>query len=196
MRRFENKTKNREDSELFKSDSDWIFNACLNYLPDHLHTYIVGYKHAADILVEYVCENQSDQDILVYPIAFLYRHHLELQLKFIISKGSILLGEDKQPPATHKLDDLWEKCKAIIEKLSPEDGPDLAEIENIIDELTKFDPYSTAFRYPKNKQGKSSLYGVNRINLRLLSEIIEKVSIPLDGVITYIVECLQEIEIE
>jgi hypothetical protein len=36
-------------------------------------------------------EKQSDQDYLVYPIMFLYRHHIELALKNIILRTPYLI---------------------------------------------------------------------------------------------------------
>lgn len=58
---------------LFKSDSDWHNNACLNFQYDMSHGYINGYKLAADSLVVKVNETGRDQDYLVYPIVFLYK---------------------------------------------------------------------------------------------------------------------------
>ncbi|GJH64862.1 hypothetical protein [Escherichia coli] len=60
---------------LLASDSDWHNNACLNYMPDHGTAYTEGYRRAADILINHIDESGRDQDFLVYPVLFLYRHH-------------------------------------------------------------------------------------------------------------------------
>jgi hypothetical protein len=70
--------------KLFKGDADWWHNACLNFSLDMGIGYVYGYKKAADILVEYIKDTKTNQDYLVYPIVFLYRHHLELIIKEII----------------------------------------------------------------------------------------------------------------
>ncbi|MGU3906767.1 hypothetical protein ACVZDL_23390 (plasmid) [Escherichia coli] len=59
---------------LLASDSDWHNNACLNYMPDHGTAYTEGYRRAADILINHIDESGRDQDFLVYPVLFLYRH--------------------------------------------------------------------------------------------------------------------------
>ena len=55
---------------LFKSDSDWHNNACLNFQHDMSYGYIEGYKRAADALVFQIKDNRRDRDFLVYPIVF------------------------------------------------------------------------------------------------------------------------------
>lgn len=71
---------------LFRDDlPDWHNNACLNatWGVDQA-AYLEGYRCGARLLVEHVTEHARDQDFLVYPIIFLYRHHVELALKNII----------------------------------------------------------------------------------------------------------------
>ena len=73
-------------SELFSGDDDWHNNACLNeWSRDHGATYAAGYRRAAELLIEHIDTKGRDQDVLVYPVVFLYRHHVELALKRIIS---------------------------------------------------------------------------------------------------------------
>lgn len=62
----------------FTPDPDSYMNA---YSGGDWDTYAMGYKRAGDILVQYVADNDWDQDFLVYPITFLYRQYLELRLK-------------------------------------------------------------------------------------------------------------------
>ena len=58
---------------IFTSDVDWQCNACLNWSNDALELYVIGYKEAADKLVEYIIETAQHQDSLVFPVCFLYR---------------------------------------------------------------------------------------------------------------------------
>ncbi len=70
--------------ELVGEDGDWIQNACLNWAADASELYIEGYYQAALRVVENL---GHDQDFLVYPAIFLFRHYLELRLKHIIAMG-------------------------------------------------------------------------------------------------------------
>ena len=74
--------------------------------------YTEGYRRGARLLVEYVAENARDQDFLVYPILFLYRHHIELALKNLVMQAPYLIDRDltdveKSRLGKHRLDWLW-----------------------------------------------------------------------------------------
>lgn len=62
-------------------------NSGRNYqsTPQNWGMYTIGYKEAGDLLLQYAL-NVGRQNVLVYPIIFLYRHYIELQLKEIITK--------------------------------------------------------------------------------------------------------------
>jgi len=64
-------SKNDKLEPLFTSAIDFQNNACLNWSHDALELYILGYKEAADNLVNAVIETARHQDSLVYPICFL-----------------------------------------------------------------------------------------------------------------------------
>jgi len=171
---------------LFQSDKDWKNNACLNFTSDPTHGYVEGYKRAADLLVAHVMKKGKDQDYLVYPITFLYRQHIELRLKQIITDGRSLLDDGSGHPTHHQLDKLWPIAKEIIRKVwaeSKSDPPDFKAIDHFIGEIVAVDADSTAFRYPKAKDGSNQLQGLRCINLRHLGECIDSVSEFLDGVI-------------
>ena len=102
---------------LLASDSDWHNNACLNYMPDHGTAYTEGYRRAADILINHIDESGRDQDFLVYPVLFLYRHHIELIIKQIIGLALALTEEpDKRQykKDDHNLNTLWPLAQKLI----------------------------------------------------------------------------------
>jgi hypothetical protein len=172
----------KKSYSLFKSDIDWWHNACLNFCPDKFGLYASGYKKAGDLLVAYVIKERINQDILVYPIVFLYRHYIELRLKELIRKGNLLLDSPGRFPQHHLIDKLWSECRKILKKIWPEENADdLNEIEKYINDFSECDPTSTAFRYPKDKKDKESLSGLTHINLRGFSDVILKISSLLDG---------------
>src|SRR3989338_10138071 len=72
------------DDRLFTTQEDWWNNACLNWCHDGWSLYASGYKDAADFLVQRTEETKVGQDSLVYPVLFLYRQYLELEIKDLI----------------------------------------------------------------------------------------------------------------
>ncbi len=172
----------RKGDELFKSDDDWWHNACLNRLPDPSGLYVLGYKRAGDVLVEYIKDTRFEQDILVYPTVFLYRQYIELRLKEIIKYGNQLFDTPGEIPKHHKIDELWKQSRKILERVWPEStAEDRNAVEECIHQFSKIDPTSTAFRYPTDKDGNRSLPGSRNINLRNLAEVMERIAMLLDG---------------
>ena len=102
---------------IFTSDHDWHCNACINWSHDALELYTMGYKEAADNLVEQIVEGGILQDALVYPICFLYRQYIELRLKELIKSGRRLLEENGMFPQHHKIEHLWELAVTIMNKV-------------------------------------------------------------------------------
>jgi len=144
----------------------------------------IGYKFAADILVKEIKEksipltsfNLRDVESLVYPIAFLYRHYLELRLKEIIKEGRDLIGDDPTYKTTHNLIKLWENAKSVIEKVYPNDDPQvLIEAELFLKTFNEVDSMSESFRYPTDKSGNTLLTEWENLSLQELADEIEKV---------------------
>lgn len=188
----------RRGDSLFKSDDDWWNNACLNWSHDMRYAYSLGYKRAGDILVEHVSNSESDQDTLVYPIVFAYRHYIELEMKNLIRDGRELLGVTSKAQMVHGLDVLWQECRRLLDKVWP-DGPreDLDAVQECISQLTEVDPTSTAFRYSTDRSDNPSLPGLTHINLRNLAEIIDRLGSFFDGAgtgISAMLEAKREIE--
>lgn len=167
----------QKGDELFKAGKDWWHNACLNFSLDMSIGYVYGYKKAADILVEYIKHTQRDQDYLVYPIVFLYRHHLEIIIKKLINDGNRLLDIHEKVPQHHKINHLWDNCKKIVKEVWPDGSPDdLDAVEQCLNQFNKIDQTSIGFRYPTDKRGNPTIPGIKHINLRNLAEVMEKIS--------------------
>jgi hypothetical protein len=167
---------------LFASAEDWWNNACLNYFLSDWTVYAIGYKDAADILVNHVDDHGRRQDILVYPIVFLYRQYLELALKDLIRQARRLLDDPEPYPNNHRIDQLWALCDSLLEQVSPGDSVEYRkEIGRLIREFAQVDPLSMAFRYPEDKDGNPSLPGIRHINVRNVRDVIGKITVILDG---------------
>lgn len=82
---------------------------------------MMGYKESADNLVDKALEKGSNYDIqaldtYIYPILFLYRHSVEINLKIIYLRCNCVL------PKGHDILTLWDKVvKDVIEVLSDEE---------------------------------------------------------------------------
>ena len=114
----------RKGDLLFRDDlPDWHNNACLNVTwGDDQIGYTEGYRRGARLLVEHVVENAQDQDYLVYPIIFLYRHHIELALKGIIRRAPFLIDRqltdtEKKHLGKHRLNLLWADLKPMLAEI-------------------------------------------------------------------------------
>jgi hypothetical protein len=68
----------KKGQTLFCSAKDGWNNACLNWGFDNLETICTGYLRGADLLVDHAIATRRNQDLLVYPIIFQYRHYIEL----------------------------------------------------------------------------------------------------------------------
>ena len=177
------------NNPLFTSGQDWRSNACISRSHVPMRLYILGHKKAADLLAQQVVETAHDQDILVYPIAFLYRQYIELQLKEVIKESRILLSEGSGFPEHHKIHHLWDLASGLMRKIAEKIDPsvddyiksdDVDLIGTVIACFTDVDPESMAFRYPTSKFGKSSLGEITLINIRNLAERISSLSDGLD----------------
>ena len=184
----------RKGDSLFKSDTDWWHNACLNYQGIDINAYAVGYKQAADFLVLHVSQVKRYQDTLVYPIAFLYRQYLELRLKQLMRSGSMLLDISLSSKKLHHgIFQYWKQCRSILANIWPEEkADDFDAIEECVAEFGRIDPSSTGFRYPTSKDGSRSLKGLTHINLRNLAEVMNRIATLLDGASTGIDQLIQD----
>lgn len=158
---------------LFKGDADdWPNNACINFGPHAWWGYAEGFRLGADYLVERVEGTSADQDFLVYPVVFGYRHAVELRLKVTIRDARRLLREPGGAPKGHKLDGLWTTARPLLERAIPsEPKGDLDAADEAITQLHKADAASTGFRYPEDIAGVPSLGHLGlHINLRHLRD--------------------------
>ncbi len=177
-----------EFGPLFSSDQDRHCNTCLNWTHDALELYTLGYKEAADSLVSKIVVGGRYQDILVFPICFLYRQYIELRLKEIIRSGRRLLDEPSDFPKHHKIKYLWDLVGKILNKVFADDSepPDLSLAAHVVAEFSKLDPDSFAFRYPIDKSGENSLQGISHINLRRVADFVGSFSKSMEGASTAI----------
>lgn len=188
----------RKGDVLFRGDlPDWHNNACLNGTGQgDPVAYVEGYRRGAEILVHFVNDNACDQDFLVYPILFLYRHHLELAMKRIISRLPRLLNRDLTSHeagqlSRHSLNGLWMTLKPMVSLIykavewPPAKSEDIAGADDYIRQLSEVDPGSESFRYAFGKSGKTNMpEGLDRINMRHFAVTISRLIQYIDDIDT------------
>jgi hypothetical protein len=187
-------TKQDKDRYLLTVGPDARSNSCVNFSL-FFDGYAPGYKAGADHLVE-VAVSTHELDTLVYPIVFLYRHWIELRLKEIVEKGSMLLGKPQRAKPIHCLADVWIQARSVLQEIWPEtDERDLVPVNKCVAELNEIDPKSTAFRYPRTKDGRSTIpEDIRHINLRVLQERLGEIEPTLEGATCGIDHMLGEME--
>jgi hypothetical protein len=203
----------RKGDLLFRGDlRDWTNNACLDVMRNgDPIAYKEGYRRGSEILARYVDENARDQDFLVYPIVFLYRHHIELALKRIITRAPYLIDrplseKEKQHLGKHRLDLLWNDLKPMMDEICKTTGwrvppsTDIEGIDDYIRQLSEIDADSFSFRYAQSKKGTRSLPSdLRHINLRHFAEMMERLASYIGGIddsTEFLLETKTEMEAE
>ena len=173
-------------------------------------TYCVGYKHAADLVVENSSIGRLNYDryynlsrsinVLVLPAVFLYRQYLELRLKSIRIKYKIQksIHEYNKIPNEVEIDLLfernfykhdistsWNKCKEIIEELNQaehdtDDSKELDVMGQYIKEFSDLDKTSYAFRYPIDTNGKLISYKTHSFSIKRLCKTMNEIYLYLE----------------
>ena len=155
-----------------------LLNACVGWVqsrPHEMGGYVEGYRRAAVALYEGAVETNESPDYVVFPMAFLWRHHIELALKDIIAAGRQLAGEPWGFPPHHRLLDLWRDARPHITQCGDPAAPELDNVEANLREFETVDPWSDGFRYPLNRDrtGRSLPNAPEYVNLRVLHDGME-----------------------
>jgi hypothetical protein len=155
--------------------------------------YLVGFKRAGDMIVAAAQADDQNPDDLFFPVAYLYRHHLELMLKDLVNLG-IRLGSlcgCEYILGGHNLQELWNKAKQLIKEAWPDPpGEDFKAAEKMIGEFHKLDPTGQAFRFACDKRGNPHLKNApQRIDLINLKSAVDSLSTFLDAAYAKIDSC-------
>ena len=175
--------------KLFIRGEDSDNNAMLNWTSFPLDLYAGGYKDAADTLARVLLDRKAPMDSAIYPLVFLYRQGIELQLKLILPLARRLNGEKTKKDLSHGLKAMWKELRDILATIDPrEEDLELPAMENFIMELHEIDPESFAFRYPTDRKGNATLPDLTHINIRHLAEIMDSVFLMFMGIHSYLGE--------
>ncbi len=162
----------------------WLANAEL------AGTYLAqAFKESADRIVTSIAEENSRMpaDKFFMPVAYLYRHSLELKMKEIIHLGRELynLDEDEleEQLRSHKLSKLWMTTRQVLLERWPEASKtELNATERIIIEFHRIDKSGQSLRYHRDLGGKPTAGRLPRgAKLDHLKDVCEGVFNFLDG---------------
>ncbi|WP_419907885.1 hypothetical protein [Hoeflea sp.] len=134
-----------------------------------------GYRRSADFLVDKALEDWREADFLIYPILFLYRHALELNLKYIINVYGPHVGVDAIWN-THEFEELWGRFLKVLDGFGTDD-PDNADqiVGGVIAQFGNVDPRSFSYRYPRDNRGNPIPLVQDRMNLEMLKDVMDGV---------------------
>ncbi|MEX1027335.1 MAG: hypothetical protein WD049_04910 [Candidatus Paceibacterota bacterium] len=152
--------------------------------------YANGYFVAADLLTKHAKANNCERDLLVFPICYLYRHNLELQLKELIATSETALGLPKHKTTHHRVKKLWNLARTLLIQADPKasDADEFKRVDRLMDYIDLVDADAQSFRFPVKTDGSASLNGVVEIDLDALAELSNSVTLYLWGCVDWMHE--------
>ncbi|QQZ28886.1 hypothetical protein HMY34_09035 [Thiothrix subterranea] len=178
-------------------------NADIGWMNNQSAFYSHGYRTAAEKLInEYDKLGMPEKDAIVFPVIFLYRHCLEIEMKDLIYRTDRCSGNTPSEITHHELLKVWDELDNKYSKLSEYIYPDYnfspiedrKEIRGIIKEFNEIDGQSFTFRYPRNKKGNGSIKSIDYISLNNFKIEINRVLNVIDNINETI--CHYEVHLE
>ena len=180
----------------FASGSNSSLNACVGWALSRRSlaqgAYSRGYRTAAESLLATVQCGGMSPDIAVWPLAFLWRHHVELSLKEVIWHGCMLEEVPLKVPGHHNLTELWRLALPAISRAG-DDPAALTNVGAILEEISSLDPTAAGFRYPFECDHRTESLKVppNLVNLSSIDEAMRSVADFLDCVQSVLAQQLE-----
>jgi hypothetical protein len=164
--------------QVFTSSDNWNDAVLADDPEQHrmrMATMVTGYKGAADALVDQAGKGTAERDSLVYPIVFLYRHYIELELKQLIWIYGPKVGVEPNWKS-HDIRHLWALFTKMTKAWSVIDEGDAEKIVGRhVAAFAKLDPGSFSFRYTMDTDGEPMPIGRDRLDLNHLRDIMKTV---------------------
>ncbi|WP_418791513.1 hypothetical protein [Phosphitispora sp. TUW77] len=143
-------------------------------LDEEFYEYALKFKDSAHILTQYLLDDTdiSKLDTYFFPVAYLYRHSIELILKTIGFKYIVNLEPRKAfvKETFHNLSLILETITPFIQSLIDKDNDAYTWLVSYFNDINAMDKQSDSFRYP---------FGISVEKKDLLFEVQKKYSIKL-----------------
>ena len=170
------------DESVFGPGDDYFLNAIVHYEADQQwHQYACGFKESADQLVDLCVKAVFLPNLAVMPVCFLYRHALEIYLKFLLVRGNRLLDRQYRVRPGHELRPYWDELKPLLLELFPDHPEELEIVERTVEDCDRIDPRSLKFRYPVNTAGNPTVHDYGLVNLSRLRQGVSRAFAVLEG---------------
>ncbi len=126
--------------------------------------YRQGYLKAVILLVDHLEKEALATDFwskasVIYPIMYLYRHHIEISIKDIVAlaRSFTWVGAANPKRLGHSLVDLWKEFLGYVEMLQGKEAACQIDALHgaVIGKLHAIDPSGDRFRYPVNLSGEA-----------------------------------------
>jgi hypothetical protein len=140
---------------------------------------VTAFKEAGDELVDFIVKGEKYRwyEDFLRPIGFLYRHYLELELKYWITElGKMDFEEQSKFPTGHSLKELWDKLKPLVQHFCISQGNKqiLRDVERVIMIFHQYDPTGQEFRYNRTTKDTPTLRKLpERVDVRSLKSSID-----------------------
>ena len=155
--------------------------------------YAYGYYLAGENLTSNLKRDDFAIDLQVYPICYVFRHALELQLKGLITTARKYFDEETtSAPGHHKIMDLWNLAKGYVRRADP-DRPDpeqFLSIDTFLKEFTSLDYDAQSFRFATDSKGNASFVSESQIDLQKLQAVTKDTFFFIGGCDDWLHECL------
>jgi hypothetical protein len=164
--------KKAKSNKTFSHKKEWRQNVCVgeNGGPYDFLAYAFGYHEAFKRLLESLDKDPLFQDVVFYPLVYLYRHAVELYLKSALTTWS-WLKETEYKPGRHELNLLYEELFRVCSDHSSMNGFDWEKLEKPILDLHELDS-GEVFRYPLHKDNVTpTIQGWGLFNVQSLGEV-------------------------
>jgi hypothetical protein len=170
------------DDDLFDTSGPWTGHAVLDWQRNAVSGRMDGYRRAAEVLVEHVLKHRGDLDYLIFPIANCWRHHVELQLKSLLTALRQFHDEPDGIVRGHDVLKLWREVQPRLASAFPDEPPsDAVNVGRVIQQLHSADPDGQNFRYHRRTDGSLALTGIDRVDVRAWHDALGGVSNFLSG---------------
>jgi len=167
-----------------------------------MYGYVEGYAWAARTLYAEALRHAKSPEYVIFPLAFLWRHHIELSMKWVIALGRKWEGDTEGKAASgHDLMKLWKECRTHLEPMAGDEPDDtLANVGFTLEQLHRIDPGGDGWRYPVELradpvavQTSTSLAGVpEHVSLPQLQEAMEALSTFFDCVAMQLRQAIED----